>query len=176
MMLPGSCMMPPGNPACLTATPGSMSHSQLLEPRLPLPHAAGLRPHAGLQFLSRPFVVGDRIDVTTSGGARVLTGYVERVDPMRTIMRSDAGLPYMLPNKVGPLSLPWHLGWHLHPVQGTGATGPQLQMVEGVEILACACCRVRCSTVTYGSVLLPCSTVSKSPDMCPPNSGAGPGV
>lgn len=38
--------------------------------------------------------------MTTSGGARVLTGYVERVDPMRTIMRSDAGLPYMLPNKV----------------------------------------------------------------------------
>ena len=53
-----------------------------------------------LQFLSRPFVVGDRIDVTTAGGTRLLTGYVERVDPMRTILRHDTGLPYMLPNKV----------------------------------------------------------------------------
>lgn len=55
-----------------------------------------------LQFLSRPFVVGERIDVTTGGGTKMLTGYVERVDPMRTIIRSDAGLPFMLPNKVGP--------------------------------------------------------------------------
>ena len=58
------------------------------------------------QFLSRPFVVGDRIDVTTAGGGRLLTGYVERVDPMRTILRSDAGLPFMLPNKVPVTALP----------------------------------------------------------------------
>ncbi|KAK9795966.1 hypothetical protein WJX73_009797 [Symbiochloris irregularis] len=51
-------------------------------------------------FLSRPFVVGDRIDVSTGSGQKFLTGYVERVDPMRTIIRSDVGLPFMLPNKV----------------------------------------------------------------------------
>lgn len=53
-----------------------------------------------VQFLSRPFVVGDRIEVTTAGGVKLLLGFVERVDPMRTIIRSDAGLPFMLPNKV----------------------------------------------------------------------------
>lgn len=52
------------------------------------------------QFLSQPFVVGDRVEILTSGGSRVITGTVERVDPMRTIMRSDAELPITMPNKV----------------------------------------------------------------------------
>lgn len=54
------------------------------------------------QFLSQPFVMGDRVEILTSGGSRVITGTVERVDPMRTIMRSDAELPITMPNKVGP--------------------------------------------------------------------------
>ena len=53
-----------------------------------------------MQFLSQPFVVGDRVEILTSGGGRVITGTVERVDPMRTILRSDAELPITMPNKV----------------------------------------------------------------------------
>jgi small-conductance mechanosensitive channel len=57
-----------------------------------------------MQFLSQPFVVGDRVEILTSGGGRVITGTVERVDPMRTILRSDAELPITMPNKVGTAS------------------------------------------------------------------------
>ena len=53
-----------------------------------------------LQFLSRPFVVGERIDISHSSGAKFLTGFVERVDPMRTILRTDTCMPVMIPNKV----------------------------------------------------------------------------
>ena len=53
-----------------------------------------------VQFLSQPFVVGDRVEILTSGGGHVITGTVERVDPMRTILRSDAELPITMPNKV----------------------------------------------------------------------------
>ena len=56
-----------------------------------------------LQFLSRPFVVGDRVELSTAAGAKFMVGYVERVDPMRTIFRTDACLPVMIPNKVGLL-------------------------------------------------------------------------
>ena len=53
-----------------------------------------------LQFLSRPFVVGDRVELSSGGGERVLVGVIERVDPMRTIVRTDASLPVTIPNKV----------------------------------------------------------------------------
>lgn len=53
-----------------------------------------------MQFLSRPFVVGERIDISHSSGARFMTGFVERVDPMRTILVTDTCLPVMIPNKV----------------------------------------------------------------------------
>ncbi len=53
-----------------------------------------------MQFLSQPFVVGDRVEILTSGGGSVTTGTIERVDPMRTILRSDAELPITMPNKV----------------------------------------------------------------------------
>lgn len=53
-----------------------------------------------MQFLSQPFVVGDRVEILTSGGGRVTTGTIERVDPMRTILRSDAEMPITMPNKV----------------------------------------------------------------------------
>jgi len=45
-------------------------------------------------------VVGDRVEILTSGGGSVTTGTIERVDPMRTILRSDAELPITMPNKV----------------------------------------------------------------------------
>lgn len=53
-----------------------------------------------LQFLSRPFVVGDRIDIMSGSGAKFATGFVERVDPIYTILRTDTGLPVTIPNKV----------------------------------------------------------------------------
>ena len=53
-----------------------------------------------MQFLSRPFVVGDRVELSSAGGERVLVGVIERVDPMRTIIRTDAALPVTIPNKV----------------------------------------------------------------------------
>ena len=37
-----------------------------------------------MQFVSRPFVVGDRIDITSSGGAKFATGVVEQVGPSST--------------------------------------------------------------------------------------------
>lgn len=53
-----------------------------------------------VQFLSRPFVVGDRVELSSGGGERVMVGVIERVDPMRTIIRTDASLPVTIPNKV----------------------------------------------------------------------------
>ncbi len=52
-----------------------------------------------LQFLSRPFVVGDRIDILTSGGTKFATGFVERVDPIYTVLRTDTGTPVTINNK-----------------------------------------------------------------------------
>ncbi|CAL8465906.1 g5442 [Coccomyxa elongata] len=52
-----------------------------------------------MQFLSRPFVVGDRIDIASGSGAKFATGYVERVDPIYTVLRTDTGLPVTIPNK-----------------------------------------------------------------------------
>ena len=54
----------------------------------------------GVQFLSRPFVVGDRVELSSGGGERVMVGVIERVDPIRTIIRTDASLPVTIPNKV----------------------------------------------------------------------------
>ena len=53
-----------------------------------------------VQFLSRPFVVGDRVELSSGGGERVMVGVIERVDPIRTIIRTDASLPVTIPNKV----------------------------------------------------------------------------
>ena len=53
-----------------------------------------------MQFISRPFVVGDRIEISSVGGAKFVVGTVERVDPMRTIIRTDACMPITIPNKV----------------------------------------------------------------------------
>ena len=53
-----------------------------------------------MQFLSRPFVVGERIDISFSSGGKFMTGYVEQVAPMRTILRTDSCVPVTIPNKV----------------------------------------------------------------------------
>jgi small-conductance mechanosensitive channel len=55
---------------------------------------------AGLQFLSRPFVVGDRVQMTGIGGVKA-SGVVEVVEPMRTLLRTDDGAAVRVPNKVG---------------------------------------------------------------------------
>ena len=55
-----------------------------------------------VQFLSRPFVVGDRIDILTSGGTKFATGFVERVDPIYTVLRTDTGTPVTINNKAWP--------------------------------------------------------------------------
>lgn len=52
-----------------------------------------------LQFLTRPFVVGDRIELKTTSGGTVLIGIVEKIDPMRTVLRTDGTVPVAVPNK-----------------------------------------------------------------------------
>ena len=71
----------------------------------------GLRPNAivtrpypkqrcrATQFVSQPFLVGDRVDIATSSGSKALSGTVERIDPMRTILRTDHDVPITIPNK-----------------------------------------------------------------------------
>ena len=55
---------------------------------------------AGLTlYLTRPFVVGERVTLQTPAGAPVVTGVVERIDPMRTLIRSDRAAPVSIPNK-----------------------------------------------------------------------------
>ena len=55
---------------------------------------------AGLTlYLTRPFVVGERVTLQTPSGAAVVTGVVERIDPMRTLIRSDRAAPVSIPNK-----------------------------------------------------------------------------
>lgn len=48
--------------------------------------------------MTNVFVVGERITLLGQGGGEVTTGIVERIDPMRTLLRSDEGLPVALPN------------------------------------------------------------------------------
>eukprot|EP00891_Asterochloris_glomerata_P003721 jgi/Astpho2/3721/Aster-04906 len=50
-------------------------------------------------FLTRPFIVGDRVDLKGSGGSTVVVGVVERIEPMRTTIRTDSGIPVTIPNK-----------------------------------------------------------------------------
>lgn len=51
-------------------------------------------------FLSRPFVPGDSITVQAAG-AILVSGVVEKVTPMRTLLRTDDDVLVTLPNKVG---------------------------------------------------------------------------
>ncbi len=43
--------------------------------------------------------MGDRVELKTTGGGTVLTGFVERIDVMRTIVRTDKGVPVAVPNR-----------------------------------------------------------------------------
>ena len=53
-----------------------------------------------LQFLARPFVAGDRVQIFNSLGKLTYSGLVERVNPLRTVIRTDANYPVTVPNKV----------------------------------------------------------------------------
>jgi small-conductance mechanosensitive channel len=52
-----------------------------------------------LQFLSRPFVPGDSIQLQGPSNLSV-SGTVERVAPMRTMLRTDDDTLVSIPNKV----------------------------------------------------------------------------
>ena len=64
-------------------------------------HPGSLTPNLDVwvQFVSRPFVVGDRVELRTAGGASVVTGLVERIAPMSTTVRNDHNIPISIPNK-----------------------------------------------------------------------------
>ncbi len=85
------------------------------------------------QFLSQPFLVGDRVEVATGNGARVLTGVIERIDPMRTIVRSDAEVPITIPNKAsvtnGCVCNASHCIGCSHAVDSASGTSPWLSSV-----------------------------------------------
>ena len=43
--------------------------------------------------------MGDRVELKTTGGSSVLVGVVEKIDPMRTVLRTDSTVPVAVPNK-----------------------------------------------------------------------------
>eukprot|EP00884_Botryococcus_braunii_P021949 jgi/Botrbrau1/8438/Bobra.0237s0057.1 len=51
-------------------------------------------------FLSRPFVVGDRVEISTPSGSKSIVGVVEKIEPMSTHLRTNQWLPIIVPNKV----------------------------------------------------------------------------
>lgn len=53
--------------------------------------------------------MGDKIDVMTASGSKVVTGFVEEVSPMRTHLRTDHWLSVMVPNKVRPRRQAWNV-------------------------------------------------------------------
>jgi small-conductance mechanosensitive channel len=53
-----------------------------------------------LQFLSRPFVAGDMVQFNGPGNLSV-TGVVDKVAPMRVMLRTEDGAVVSIPNKVG---------------------------------------------------------------------------
>jgi hypothetical protein len=55
--------------------------------------------HLLLQFLSRPFVAGDSITVQSTRHV-IVSGTVERITPLRTLMRTDDDVLVTVPNKV----------------------------------------------------------------------------
>ncbi|CAG9462059.1 unnamed protein product [Pedinophyceae sp. YPF-701] len=56
---------------------------------------------AGFQiFISRPFVVGERLELRTGDGtATVISGVVAAIEPTRTTVRGEDGYPVSIPNK-----------------------------------------------------------------------------
>lgn len=58
-----------------------------------------------MQFLSRPFVVGDRVEISTPSGSKSIVGVVEKIEPMSTHLRTNQWLPIIVPNKVPTMLL-----------------------------------------------------------------------
>jgi hypothetical protein len=58
------------------------------------------RPPPALQFLSRPFVAGDVVQFNGPGSMTV-AGVVDKVAPMRVMLRTEDGAVVSIPNKVG---------------------------------------------------------------------------
>ena len=44
-------------------------------------------------YASRPFIAGDRVTLKSMGGSTVVAGTVQRILPMHTIIKTDAGTP-----------------------------------------------------------------------------------
>ena len=89
------------------------------------------------QFLSQPFLVGDRVEVATGTGAKVLTGVVERIDPMRTIVRSDVDVPITIPNKASrltPCAFPSPSHTPLSIAESTHSPVPTGRAITGVHL------------------------------------------
>lgn len=55
---------------------------------------------AAALYASRPFVVGDRVQLKSLGGTTVVEGVVEQILPMRTVIRTDSKAPVFINNKV----------------------------------------------------------------------------
>eukprot|EP00210_Caulerpa_lentillifera_P002110 g2025.t1 len=51
-------------------------------------------------FFSRPFVAGDRIQLYSRTGSLIYDGIVERINPLRTIIRADKNTPLTIPNQL----------------------------------------------------------------------------
>ena len=51
-------------------------------------------------------IAGERVDIMTGSGGKVLSAVVEEVSPMRTHLRDDHWRPYVIPNKVAGMMLP----------------------------------------------------------------------
>ena len=66
-----------------------------------------------LQFLTRPFVVGDRITLKTAGGGVIIAGVVEGISPMRTVIRTDDNVPEVSNGSTAVLGCSLH-GHALH--------------------------------------------------------------
>ena len=56
-------------------------------------------PVCARQFLTRPFVVGERVELKTASGGSVLVGTVEKIEVMRTVIRTDNMVPVAIPNR-----------------------------------------------------------------------------
>lgn len=54
-----------------------------------------------MQYFSNTFNKGDRVVLMTAGGDTVVTGYVEVIGLLYTVIRNEQGAPVSIPNKVG---------------------------------------------------------------------------
>ncbi|KAL4435614.1 hypothetical protein ABPG77_002577 [Micractinium sp. CCAP 211/92] len=50
-------------------------------------------------YSTRPFIVGDRVQLKSLSGSTIATGVVEHIAPMRTVLRADNKLPIYISNK-----------------------------------------------------------------------------